>query len=170
VKNKLIYLSRWCILNMGTNQNVSSHIWKTKLWSLKMNQTSQTYQKYSKLTDIVITLSQRIVVSGLELCLWRGWDLIFRIWNFSFAVIFESAQSWKEIMFYKRVSQKFKLAKRLGQNIVQPKRSFCAFWNWNFGILDFIPYNWRIVGYKVEKTNLSSNPGTTLHPCLRRRW
>jgi hypothetical protein len=70
-----------------------------------MNQTSQTYQKYSKLTDIVITLSQRIVVSGLELCIWRGREFIFRIWNFSFAMIFVSAQSWKEIMFDKRVSQ-----------------------------------------------------------------
>jgi len=74
-----------------------------------MNQTSQ---KYFKWTVIVITLSQRIVVSGLEFYLWRGWDLEFRI-------ISVSAQSWKEIMFEKRVSQKsVKLAKRLSQNIV----------------------------------------------------
>jgi hypothetical protein len=44
---------------------------------------------------------------------------MFRIWNFSYVVIFVTTQSWKEIMFDKRVSQKFlKLAKNSSQNIV----------------------------------------------------
>jgi len=103
---------------MGTNQNVSSHIWKTKLWSLEINQTSQKYQKYSNLIDIVITLSQWIVVSGLELCLWRGWDYYLEFGIFLFSDIFINSKKDRN-KFEKRVSQKFaNLAKNLSQNIV----------------------------------------------------
>lgn len=39
-----------------------------------------------------------------------------------------------------------------------------------FRELNFNSYNFqKIVRNKVKKNNLSSNPGTALHPCLRRR-